>query len=249
MPSLSALRLTRQHLVLALLGLFLAAFAGWFLLQNVSVAQIKDGMNMVTTWCASVHPLVFVLGFAILPYFGIPSSLLYLAAAAAYGQKSGGSWWSPLIWSWLGLALNIAFGYVIGAQWLRGPITRWLGRRNLRLPEVPPGEIWRLVILTRVLPGPPLIVQNLLLAVAGIPFRPYFCYSLPPQMLFATGFVVAGDALFKGDSGLLIVGICVIVAMTLLAHIAKTMYNTRRARDAAQQTPTSDETPGPDSGA
>jgi hypothetical protein len=68
-------------------------------------------------------------------------------------------------------------------------------------------------------------------------------------MLFATGFVLAGDALFKGDTGLLIAGVCVIIAMTLLAHVAKTMYNARRARDAAKKSPISDETHGSNPGA
>jgi uncharacterized membrane protein YdjX (TVP38/TMEM64 family) len=133
-----------------------------------------------------------------------------------------------LVWTGVGLALNLPLGYLIGNRWLRAPVTRWVERHNWRLPEVPPGEFGPLIVFTRIIPGPPLIVQNLLLAMADAPFWKYYLYSLPLTLIFAAGLLVAGGALLNGDAKLAIKGVCLVVALGLLAHIAKKFHQARK---------------------
>jgi uncharacterized membrane protein YdjX (TVP38/TMEM64 family) len=232
MPSRVLKRPTRLQLTLAFLVVVLLGFAAFLLLPHLHVADLKAALHWVSQLCASVPPLVFVLFFAVLPYVGVPTSLLYVAAAGAYHPT-----WHAVGWSWFGLALNILLGHFLG-RWLRGPITRLLARRGWRLPEVPARENWRLILLTRILPGLPLAAQNLLLAVANVPLPIYLFISLPVQMLFALGLVLSGGALFDGNIGLLFAGLCLLVALALFAHVAKNMYEARR-RAAAHAAPRS----------
>ncbi len=219
-------RPSRNQLALALLALLLLAVLAAFVIHAIGFAHLKSLAHTAIAWCATVNPLLFVLAFTFLPYVGVPSSLLYLLAASAYGPVPA------LGWSCLALACNVTFGYVIGS-WLRRPISGWLERKGRKLPEVPPSETWRLVLLTRILPGPPLVMQNLLLAVAGVPFLLYLAISLPVQFLLSAGLILTGGALFHGQKGLLIFGVCLIVALALLAHVVKTMYEARRRAAAA----------------
>jgi uncharacterized membrane protein YdjX (TVP38/TMEM64 family) len=105
-------------------------------------------------------------------------------------------------------------------------VTQWLDKKGWR-SEVPPGEFGWLVVLTRILPGPPLVAQNLFLAVAGVPFALYFIISLPLTLLYAAGFLLTSGALFEGNSKLVIVGVSLIVALSILAYIVKSMQKTK----------------------
>jgi len=227
-------RPSRRQVALAIVVALLVAAVAGFVLHEIGLAHVKSFLLSAKAWCAMVNPLLFVLIFAVMPYVGVPTSALYVLAGSAYGP------WRALGWCWLGLLLNIILGYVIGS-WLRGPISRWLERKGRKLPDVPSSETWKLILLTRILPGPPLVVQNLLLAVAGVPFPLYLLISFPVQMLFGFGFVFTGGAIFSGSTGLLITGICALVALTLLAHVVKTMYAARRK--AATAGLSSDATP------
>jgi uncharacterized membrane protein YdjX (TVP38/TMEM64 family) len=233
MPSRLFARFSRRHFVLAAIGVLALAALAWAGLHFITLAQLKHAVHEAVDTCAKIDPLLFVLAFTLLPYVGIPSSPLYLLAAGAYGTGPA------LAWSALALACNITFGYVIG-QWLRRPISAWLNRRGHRLPEVPAHEVWRIILLLRILPGPPLVVQNLLLAVADVPFLLYMLISLPVQFLMILGIILTGGALFHGQKGLLILGVCLIIALALLAHIVKTMYENRRRATLTPPTDPSD---------
>jgi uncharacterized membrane protein YdjX (TVP38/TMEM64 family) len=206
-------------------GVVLAVgLALWLTSGGFRLADFKAWVHDLARRSAQVNPLLFVLAFTVLPYVGVPSMVLYFAAGAAYGPARA------IAWCAIGLLLNTALGYVIGAHWLREPLRRWMVRRGRNLPEVPRGEVGQLIVLTRILPGPPLVAQNLLLALAGVPFWKYLLYSWPLQMLFASGFILSSGALFHGKKGLMVFGVSFIVAMALLAHIVNAAYKTRKKR-------------------
>ncbi len=199
------------------------ALAGltWLAAGRPNLAEIRQFCETVAGWCAS-NPAIFVAALAVLPYCGMPVTFLYVAAGSVYGPKMG------LLWTALGLALNFPLGYFIGKHWLRGWLEIWLTKRGLRLPEVPPGELGKLTVLTRIIPGPPLVAQNFLLAMAGVPFGQYMLYSVPLQLLFAAGIITAGGALMKGNTKLAVTGVCLVIALGLLAHVVKTMHTAKQ---------------------
>lgn len=226
-PWAMPMRIIARHprKIAAVTGLFVLVLAVLFYLHatGTHLADIIDALKKLVRWCADANPIFYVLALAILPYVGVPSSLIYFAAGSVYSPAKG------ICWSAVGLALNLALGYVIGTRWLRGPVTRWLQRRGW-LTEVPPGEFGKLVVLTRIIPGPPLVAQNFFLALAGVPFGQYFILSLPLTLLYAAGFLLTSGALFQGNAKLVVAGVSLIVALALLSHIVKTMQKAKQKK-------------------
>jgi hypothetical protein len=215
----------------ALGAVALAALAGvvWLVAGRPSVAEmvgqaksLASAVKKTVEWCAGGNPAGYVVALAVLPYLGVPVTFIY-PVAGIYGTAMG------LVWTALGLALNLPLGYVIG-HGLRGPITRRLERHQWKLPEVPPGEFGALIVFTRVIPGPPLIVQNFLLAIAGAPFWKYYLYSLPLTLIFAAGWLMASGALLNGNAMLALKGVGLLVAVGLLAHFVKKFHQARKKR-------------------
>jgi uncharacterized membrane protein YdjX (TVP38/TMEM64 family) len=212
--------------IIILVGAGVLALAGLFFLhqQGVTPASAFATLKDLAHQAAEKSPAYYVGAVALLPYAGVPSSLLYLAAGTVYGSTMG------IVWSALGLALNLPLGYFVGKYWLRAPIARLLQKRGHKLLEVPPGELARLIVLMRIIPGPPLVVQNFLLAMAGVPFWQYYLISLPLTLLFAAGILLTGGALFEGNTKLVVAGVSLVIALTLLAHIVKTMHQAKKGK-------------------
>jgi uncharacterized membrane protein YdjX (TVP38/TMEM64 family) len=222
MPSGFLARHPRKSAALAAIAVAALAGVVWLVAGRPSLAEIAGIVRKVVVWCVGTNPVRYVAALAVLPYLGVPVTFIYPVAGIVYGTTMG------LVWTAVGLALNLPLGYLIGARWLRAPITRWLERHNWRLPEVPPGEFGTLIVFTRIIPGPPMVVQNLLLAIAGAPFWKYYLYSLPLALIFAAGWLMASGALLNGNATLAIKGICLIVALGLLAHIVKKIHQSRK---------------------
>jgi uncharacterized membrane protein YdjX (TVP38/TMEM64 family) len=223
MPTRIIARHPRKAAALAIVVILGLAGILYVFAKGLHAAEIIEPMKRLVSWCAQANPIFYILALAILPYVGVPSSLIYFAAGGVYGPVKG------VCWSAVGLAINLTLGYLIGTRWLRGFVTRWLEQKGWRR-EVPPGEFGRLVVLTRILPGPPLVAQNLFLAVAGVPFGQYFILSLPLTLLYAAGFLLTSGALFEGNSKLVVAGVTLMVALALLAHIIKTMQKAKQKK-------------------
>jgi uncharacterized membrane protein YdjX (TVP38/TMEM64 family) len=214
----------RKITALAVVAVLGVAGVAWMMHRGIGFSDLFAKLEEIKKNPPQVNPIFYVLAVAVLPYVGLPSSFIY-PLGTVYGFGMG------LVWTTVGMALNLPIGYYIGSIWLRGPISRWLEKRGHRLPEVPPGEIGKSVVLARILPGPPLIAMNFLLAIAGVPFAPYFFYSMPLCVLFAAGILLASDGLLKGNAKLAISGVCAIIALALLAHVANAMYKARQRKN------------------
>ncbi len=212
--------------IIALIVVIAAALAGALYLhqQGVTPATAMAKLREFAQGEAGKNPAYYVAALAVLPYAGVPSSVLYLAWGSVFGSTMG------IVWSAAGLALNLPLGYLAGKYWLREPIARLLQKRGHRILEVPPGEFTRLVVLMRIIPGPPLVMQNFLLAMAGVPFWQYYLLSLPLALLFAAGILLTGGALFEGNTKLVVAGVSLVIAVTLLAHIVKTMHQAKKKK-------------------
>jgi uncharacterized membrane protein YdjX (TVP38/TMEM64 family) len=221
MPSGFLARHPRKAAALAALAGLALAGAVWLAAGRPSLAQIVGTVKGIVEWCVGTNPARYVAALAVLPYCGVPVTFIY-PAAGIYGTAMG------LVWTAVGLALNLPLGFLIGSRWLRAPIMRWMERHHWRLPEVPAGEYVVLIVFTRIIPGPPLIVQNFLLAIAGAPFLKYYLVSLPLTLIFAAGWLLASSALLNGNATLALKGIGLIVALGLLAHIVKKFHQARK---------------------
>jgi len=81
----------------------------------------------------------------------------------------------------------------------------------------------------RITPGPPFFVQNFLLGMAEVRFGSFFWISWVVNMLYASAFIVFGDAIFQGKGKMALFGLCALVAVGMIVHLLRRHYGKKRA--------------------
>ena len=89
-----------------------------------------------------------------------------------------------------------------------------LPRLGFAIPKVAEADQRSLILLVRVTPGPPFIVQNYLLGLARVDFPSYLAISWVVNSLQCGAMIVCGDALAQGQ------GKGAMLAVSLLAAFA-----------------------------
>lgn len=214
---MKALLLRHRHLAAVILLLVVLA-AVWFFESD------KGHGWRVDLWshASDVHdllgdapPWAYFTATGILPLLGIPMISFYLLTASIY---------SPLV-AILGTAyaivLNLLLSYAIGRLGHRG-ITALIARTGHTIPRIPPKHhIW-MTAAVRVTPGAPLLVQNYLLVLAGVPLLTFVLISLPLELLIAAGYVLIGRSLFTGNWKLLLLAVAIVaVAIVVFRTLRK----------------------------
>jgi len=160
--------------------------------------DLRSRFEAVADYFRDAGPVPFFLAMALLPAGGFPLGVFTAMAGPVFGPVLG----LPAVigCSLLAVTANAALSYWIAARALRPLVRRLLHRFGYRLPEVRPGTVWPLVVLTRIVPGPPFFLQSYLLGVARVPFGLYMLVStlVPAAYLIAT--IVLADALVHHDT-------------------------------------------------
>ncbi|OIO60766.1 MAG: hypothetical protein COZ46_01970 [Verrucomicrobia bacterium CG_4_10_14_3_um_filter_43_23] len=167
---------------------------------------------------AKLHPAYLILAITIAPAVGIPVSPLYILSGIAYGTQAG------IIYSTIGVALNIALTYWVARRFLNKFIQRLLTRFNYKVPEVPKKHHWKMVVAVRIMPGVPLPVQNYILGLTAIPFWTYFTFSWIIQFLWVIGYVVTAGSIFKGHMKLALFGIAFMIGVAVILQLVRKRY-------------------------
>lgn len=217
----------RHFKILALLGgagLSALVVAWWFL--HGHLGEIKPLAEQGVEWIRGVGAGAFFLLMALLPAAGCPLSVFTLTAGSVFAPTLG----MPLVLAlvWVSIAFNLALTYWLSRYALRPWLARlcaWLG---YKLPEVAEANHRGLVILVRVTPGPPYVLQSYLLGLAGIPFATYFFISWVISSLYACAFVLFGDALMKGQGRTALVAVSLFIALTVGVQFLRRHYQKRR---------------------
>lgn len=168
----------------------------------------------------------FILAVGLLPIAGIPVTALYLAAGAVYAPVFG----YPVTLGGLalGLALNFSLTYAV-ARVFHQPVDRLLHRFGRSVPKFKGMSPWKVILLVRITPGAPLMIQNLLLGFARVPFPRYLGISLLTELLIAGGYLTAGQGFATGRWGFLALGAAAIGGVLLTASLLKERM---KAKDA-----------------
>lgn len=222
--------LNRHRHRLAICLIVLMVLCGWFWRHSPQEASKlwHDGLSEVLGWVRRAPFPVFIVLVGILPMVGVPVTAMYLAAGAVYSPVYG--LWGTLAGICLGLLLNLLLSYW-ATQWFRGPVNRLLGRFGATLPDFSGLPAWKVILLVRITPGAPLMIQNLLLGLASMPIRPYLMVSMAAEILIALGYLTAGHSFATGEWGFLPLGIALVVIAVLVASLMRDRMKARKVRE------------------
>lgn len=216
-------RWRRNCLLLVLSGLFTAICLFLFWQSYPHPEDWKQLFNTSIDYLRT-HPWALLAALATLPGIGFPISPLLVLVGIALAPRYG-------------LAMTCALGilaqsccttwtYLLASGPLRVVLRRVLSRGR-ELPQFDERNALRLGLILRITPGIPYALQNIVLGIVGMRFKPYLIVSIPITALWTIGFIVTGGALFEGRAGLAIGGLLLLIVLVLLTKMLqrKTQVN------------------------
>lgn len=159
------------------------------------------------------QPFLVALALLVLPSFGVPASGLMLFAGAIWGPR----WQSVLLVSAC-LTGNVWLTHSMTSGPLRRWVQRWCERRFPALLLKKSSDFWRFSVGLRVAPSVPFVVQNVVMALAGVPWWISMATALPMLLCYSCGFVLGGGAVISGKWLLVMTGMSVILLGSLLVQ-------------------------------
>jgi uncharacterized membrane protein YdjX (TVP38/TMEM64 family) len=164
----------------------------------------------------AVGPLAFFIVMAVIPaplaWFTIPAGEAFAGELTLPGV---------IIASLASVAVQISLCYALARSVFRNALLGWLTRRGYAVPQVRPDNALSVVLLVRLVPGPPLSSQCFLLGLAGVPFRTYITASWLMTVPWVIGGVVFGRGILHGNLALGIMGLCLLGAAMLAFRLAR----------------------------
>ncbi|MEO6567970.1 MAG: hypothetical protein ABIO94_04345 [Opitutaceae bacterium] len=193
-----------------LLVLAVALYAG------ARAFDVRAGIARTVSFFRDAGAWPFFTAMAILPAFGFPISAFNVVAGPVFGPTLGVG--TVIACAGLAITANLAGSYWVADRALRPLMERWVRRLGYTVPALPAGSAWEIILVVRIIPGPPLFLQSYLLALARVPVGTYMLISLTVQMTFLTAVVVAGDALARGDWRAMVVGGALFILVGACIH-------------------------------
>ncbi len=142
-------------------------------------------------------PLAFFTAMALLPAAGFPLAPFTLVAGPVFGPVIGVG--NVILCTLLAVTVNVAISYWIASRALRPLVCRWVTWLGYTMPEVQPHAAWTVILLVRIVPGPPFFLQSYLLGLARVPFGVYMLVSTVVPAAYLTGTILFSEALARGD--------------------------------------------------
>lgn len=195
----------------------------WILTDDPSPSPVSgtfaslthDAVSGVSNAVQSSHFLWLAAAMTFLPLAGFPVSPLWVLGGVRFGPV-----WGSLI-ALVTLAINVSLAHCLASRWLHPFIQRWLSRRGSPAPVLSSKDETKFILLVRITPGIPLVVQNYLLGCAKVNFRNYLLISLLVQSFYIIGFTTFGDALTQTKAWKLILGLCLLLSASLATHFIR----------------------------
>ncbi|WP_193215046.1 VTT domain-containing protein [Luteolibacter marinus] len=212
------LRRHRHILALGIIALLCLSVIGGWLSPDHPLVVWHQWVDRVLALVRGVPLIVFVFATALLPLVGMPVVPLYLMAGVVYSPVHGLP--VTLLAILAGLTLNLLLSHWI-ARHIRPLTERLLKRFGVTLPSLQGLPLWKVVLLVRITPGAPLMIQNYLLALAGVPLGIYLAVSLPVELLICWGYMAAGKSFATGQWEWLVGGIGVVAFAVLAAGLVR----------------------------
>jgi uncharacterized membrane protein YdjX (TVP38/TMEM64 family) len=212
--------------MIATIIVLIAMVAGGFWWLKIHDFNVRLSIDDAIAVLRSAGPLPFFGAMAILPALGIPMSIFYLAAASAFSAQMGVG--GVIAASGAALVSDLAISYWLARYGLRPWLERIIGRTKYKIPVVAAGDQLQITLLVRITPGPPFVVQNVLLGLAEIRFFTFLWISWVVNMLYACGFIIFGDAIIHGKGKAVFLGLMALAAVAVIMHFVRVNYGKKR---------------------
>jgi len=211
-------------LALATGGLLLVAAV--FLLGGGRPQEVIDqGLALLDqgrTLIRSAGPTTFFIAMTLLPACGAPVTAFSLPAGTLFAEQLGMP--TVVLLCLAAVTINMMLTYWLARRALRPWLTRLVARLGYKLPEVATADASDLILILRVTPGFPFLVQNYLLGLADVPLRPYVVISCIVVWSYQTAFVLFGDALIQGKGKNALLALGALIGLGALAHLVRKHY-------------------------
>jgi uncharacterized membrane protein YdjX (TVP38/TMEM64 family) len=159
-----------------------------FAVASAAVAVLvyrHSDMEVVHARAAEFHPALAFGLLVVLPLFGVPVSILHIAAGIRFGVQWG------LVLVSLSIALQLIGSYAIVHLWqARFEAATWIRALRQRIPK---GTHASITTVTVLLPGAPYVAINYLLPLLGVPLRYLLLIAYPIHTIRSTVTVTLGD--------------------------------------------------------
>ncbi len=193
-----------------------------------AVASSQDIPQLIQRGLALLRaagPVTFFLAMAVLPAAGAPLSFFGLTAGSVFGPQLGIG--IVVLVSMVAIGVNIALGFVLARYALGPPISYLCRKLGYQLPQVRAGDATDLIVLLRVTPGVPFVVQNYLLGLSGVPFPKYLLVSCLVAFPLNAAIILFGEALLQGRGRAAVLGFLAILAVLAALQLVRRRYGTR----------------------
>jgi uncharacterized membrane protein YdjX (TVP38/TMEM64 family) len=207
---------------LALVLVALAAL-GLFALRGVDLRAVAE---TAIGWLRDAGPWVFFAAMAVLPAFGAPISVFTLTAGPAFGLEIS------IPAAAAAMIVNMTINYWVARRWMRPAVEWFLRHTHYKIPRATAENSRMFTLFVRLTPGLPYFAQGYVLGLAEVPFRTYLVISFAVQYAFALGFLIFGEALMKGRSGLIIAAVVILIVVAIVLQLLRRHYARRNATPA-----------------
>jgi uncharacterized membrane protein YdjX (TVP38/TMEM64 family) len=167
-------------------------------------------------------PWPFFTATAVLPAFGAPLTLFTITAGEVFGPLLTMA--GVIAATLLAIAVNLALTYWLAHNAVRPVLSKIAEHYGYRIPRVTRENALSVALAVRLTPGPPFFMQGYILGLAGVPFRIYMAVSMLCILPWAVGAIVLGKGIFNGNFRLVLYGMGVIVAATVVIHALRKRY-------------------------
>lgn len=205
----------RWRWVLGIAGLI--ALAAWWALgaSDAPRAVIERGLVEVR----AAGPWVYFAAMALLPlplsWFTVPAGEVFAPTMTLAGVMAAAV-------AAVGVQTALCFGV---ARWGPGPaLKRWLEARGLKVPRLTPDNALMVIVMVRLVPGPPLPLQCFLLSLAGAPFGLYMVVSMVFSIPWVIGGIVLGKGILSGNVTLISAAVAVLGLASGAAYLLRRRF-------------------------
>ena len=166
-------------------------------------------------------PGFYFAGMALAP---LPLAWFTVPAGELFAERLGLA--GVIVAAMTAVVVQLSLGYAVARYGVRPWLHAWVTRRGYAVPTVTRENAASVVMMVRLLPGPPMILGSSLLAIAETPFAIYLALSALVALPWVCAGVILGRGIFDGNFGLVATGAGLLAAVV----IGVRMYRARRER-------------------